>query len=729
MTSTRSSREARKNSEFRRVFFWQLKANRIGAIFYTLGLLVTIPIMHLIVAYSNAEYYLNPANFDEYNTAEAMLNLFSNDMAYDLNSRLTLCLLPLSIVFIVYYCVSAFGFMHGRRSVDLFHSLPVRRIPLLMGSFAAGLVYLYVPIALSLGLCQCISLYYGLVAPYSAAFIWEGSLIGILMITAIYTSSLFFCIVSGTLMDTVISTLALNLGWPLLYYCVYQTIQLTLPGFAYSMDFTYATALSPYLAAFVPFSSNALSLYLDAEMSSFYQISPAFIAWWAALIVVFLLGSIFYYIHRKSECAEDHFSFPLIRGILRFLVSAASGLALGLMLGGLLDSNLIFLIGILVGSAIAHVVSQVIWTHSFRRFWMTVPAYAAMLACIAVFLGVLYTDATGFVTRLPDVSQVEELNFTATDTIDRSKASFLAQTAYMDVTDKNYEYSTNLSPVFTESDDIQVACDFQSTIISHLSGPYTPFNNNSHGYYTDLTYLMKDGSTYRRSYYLPLDPEETADIIAAEVDVVSRDAYMQYSLFPLLTADDMNGVAVDLYSDSSEYSASADGTDELTEKQRKAIWDTFLEELNSPNFEMDIDYLSSDELYDDVAYGDASYAAPESVSGTSPAAPDTLPADRAEAESYFTNTQYYIEFSWLDFEKLPRSYQDLILAVCDENVTPAYVSGGTSTLQIPASCTKTRDLIYKYTRDYGEVYNYVDGEVNSYTYNDGPATSDVLYDD
>lgn len=698
MTSTRSSREERKNNEFRRVFFWQLKANRIGAIFYTLGLLATIPVMHLITAYSDAKHYLDPANFNEYNTAEAMLSAFSNDMACDLNLRLLICLLPLSMVFIVFFCVSAFGFMHGRRSVDLFHALPVRRIPLLMGSFAAGLVYLYVPIALSLALCQCIGLSYGLVAPYSAALIWEGFFISILMLTAIYTSSLFFCIVSGTLLDATISILALNLGWPLLYFCVYTTIQLTLPGFAYSSSATHATIFSPYIAAFIPFMSA--SFYSDMDSLNLYQASPAFIAWWAVLIVAFLFGSIFYYTRRRSECAEDHFSFPVIRGILRFLVSAASGLALGLILGGLLDSNVVFLIGIVVGSAIAHVVSQVIWTHSFHRFWTTIPAYALMLGCTAAFLGVLYTDATGFVTRLPDVSQVKELNFTATDDIDGSKTSYLAKTAYIDVMDKNYEYSVDLSPVFTETEDIQAVCDFQSTIISHLSGPYTPFGHSNNGYYTNLEYTMKDGSLYRRSYYVPLDPKETADIIAAEINVVSRDAYMQYSLFPILTADDINNISIYMYSDSSEYNASVSGKNDLTEEQRNAVWDTFLEELDSPDFDMDVEYSSYD-IYDDVSYEEA-----EADLSPSPSAPDPLPTDRTEAESYFTNTQYYIEFSALDFENLPRRYQDLILAACDEGVIPAFVSGGTSTLQVPACCTKTRDLIYEYAHDYGEVYGY-----------------------
>ncbi len=377
MTSTRSSREERQHNPFRRVFFWQLRANRIGALCFTLCLLIALPAMQLMTAYFGGEFGLPLPAAVESSASASALDSLSAQMAKTLHFQLLCCLLPLSIAFILFYCISAFGFMHRRGSVDLFHSLPVRRTPLLMGSFVAGLVYLYVPIILSLALCQCIGLYYGLSAPYNTTWVLESFLLCLLMLTAIYTSSLFFCVVSGALADAAISILALNLGWPLLCVCVYQIICRTLPEAANSFSLTLATAFAPYLAAFVPLiDSNYL---FDPAISTF-------ILWWAALIVVFLLGSIFFYRRRKSECAESHLAFPVIRGVLRLLISAASGLALGLVLGRLLNSNLLFLTGVVAGSAIAHTVSQLIWTRSFRRFWTTIPAYVLTLCCLFAFL-------------------------------------------------------------------------------------------------------------------------------------------------------------------------------------------------------------------------------------------------------------------------------------------------------------------------------------------------------
>lgn len=715
MTSTRSSREQRRNGAFRRVFFWQLKANRVLAAFYTFFLLISVPLMHLISCFTSAEYYLDPSNYDAYDTAESMMATFQTQTMNDLVMKVTICLIPLSMIFLICYGVSAFGFMHNRRSVDLFHAMPIRRTPMLMGTFMAGLFYLYLPIILSLGLCYSIDVYYGLPQLELLLFTGEILLVTLLMLTAVYTSCLFFCTVSGTLLDAVISIGAMNLGWPLLVFCVYQTMALMLPGFIYGPIVPVLTAFSPFFAAFVPLGDTMLGSFayysgIGQTGSPFFGISPLFLLWWSCITVLFLIGSVLYYKRRRSECAEDHFSYPVIRGVLRFLVSAGSGLGMGLLLGGLLDSNIIFLIGIVAGSAIAHVVSQAIWTHSFRRFWMTIPAYLFMLCCVGGFLYGLYADVTGFVHRLPDVSQVESLTFTPTDVIDGTKGSYLAYTASIEAVTEDYDYLGMISPEFTEDADIQLGIDYQSAILNHISGPYLPFENKQGRFRTELNYQLDNGFLYRREYYIDLDEVETADIIAAESAMVNNETYQSFSLFPTLSEKDISYITVYLDSDSSQYNASND-PETFTEADRKLIWETFLEELNSPDFKMDVTYVYDEpdtEVWEDMS-------TEETYAPTMPYCPDPIPKDRLEAESYFTSVGYRINFNTKRFEDLPRSYQDrLMKAISDtgydyENAKPIYANG-LDTLEVPECCPKTRQLIFELTQKDGEVYHYGEDE-------------------
>ncbi len=740
MISTRSSREERKNSEFRRVFFWQLKSGWLGMAFYTAILLIFVPGLLMVQAYSQSDYYLNQNYWSETDTLETMLSSFAQYMASVLNSRLVLILLPIVLCFIVGWCINAFGFMHGRRSVDLFHALPVRRTPLLLGSYVAGLVFLYIPMALCFALCHAVGLYYHLPAPYSAAFIWQGFLIMVLMATAVYTSSMFFCVCSGTLLDAAISILALNLGWPVLVICIREILSLSLPGYSYQVSAEFASALSPYLAAFIPMGRSLIQSFLGnataetySSATGAYNVSSLFVLWWAALTILFLLGSLLYYTRRKSECAEDHFSFPVIRGILRFLVSAASGLGFGLIFGSLLDSNLAFFLGIVAGAFAAHLVGQMVWTHTLRKFWKTLPAYGLLLCCTALFLVLVTQGGLGFVTRLPAAEKVESVDsFSPTGVVDDSVESYFKESAYIDLILKDqafpeitsaYSYSgstgwiASVTPVFTEASDIQCMIDYHEALTKIYHGPYLPFEKGNTCYYTRFTYHLKNGQTMTRAYNLNLS-EDTTDITEAEAKVIKLDAYTKLNVFQYQSAKHMIGIDVSMSNGGGEYYASAyNDNDDLTDEQKETLWNTLWEELNSPDFSIPVTYEDPNESEGEeygTAYADASAMADTAFDSGSSALtlPDEVPETRAEAEAYFgadAGFTYTITMDSILFAELPQEMQDFIRSQMDDPDAEIDSAQSRGFFDIPECCTKTRDLMYAYSRENGYFYSY-DGE-------------------
>lgn len=725
MISTRSSREERKNSEFRRIFFWQLKNARLGMAFYTASLLIFVPGLLMVEAFSQSDYYLNQKYWAETDTLETMLGSFARYMTNELNCRLVFLLLPIVLCFVIGWCINAFGFMHGRRSVDLFHALPIRRTPLLLGSYAAGLVFLYIPMAVCFALCHAIGLYYHLGAPYNAAFIWQGFLISVLMVTAVYTSSMFFCVCSGTLLDAAISILALNLGWPMLVCCIWSILRLSLPGYSYAINASLATAFAPYLATFVPMGSSFIrsvfnivlgGAYNDAAGA--YNITPFFVLWWVALTVLFLLGALLYYTRRKSECAEDHFSFPVIRGILRFLVSAAGGLGFGLLLGSILDSNSAFIFGIITGAFATHLVSHLVWTHTLRKFWKTLPAYALLLCCTASFIFLVSQGGLGFATRLPAVADVESVDsFTPTDVVDDSVESFFKDSAYIDLILKEKEsiyaaeteeYLSSLTPVFTQSSDIQCVIDYHEALTKLYHGPYLPFGKDDTYYLTSFTYHLKNGQTMNRLYSLNLS-ENTTDVTEAEAKVIKLDAYTKLNLFHYQSAKHIHAFDVYLSYGNAEYDATAYADDNLTDEQRETLWNTLLEELNSPDFHLPVTYVDISEE-DDVAAADASMLAEaDDAPAVSLTVPDEVPETRAEAEAIFgedANFSYNLTLSPVLFSELPQEMQDFIRSQLEDPDMDIDYAQGNCYFNIPECCTKTRDLMYEYSRENGSFYSY-----------------------
>ena len=124
--------------------------------------------------------------------------------------------MTLLLVFTVVFSVSLFRYMHDSHSVDLFHALPVGRVPMLLGRWCAGMTLLAVPAAFNFFLLQVIAwvsgfpalagrqerietvstnlfLYrYGLAEPNFSAGLWQKFGLLLLMTAAAFT----FCVLA-----------------------------------------------------------------------------------------------------------------------------------------------------------------------------------------------------------------------------------------------------------------------------------------------------------------------------------------------------------------------------------------------------------------------------------------------------------------------------------------------------------------------------------------------------
>ena len=91
-----------------------------------------------------------------------------------LNASMPWFILPLLWLFALIFTVSLFRYLHDKRSVDLFHSLPVRRENLLLGRLAAEVTALAVPLLAMELLCLLILLIFGvpLQEPLELGALW-----------------------------------------------------------------------------------------------------------------------------------------------------------------------------------------------------------------------------------------------------------------------------------------------------------------------------------------------------------------------------------------------------------------------------------------------------------------------------------------------------------------------------------------------------------------------------
>ena len=406
MTSTTSFREALR--EWKALYGWNLRRSRGMALLYFGLILLAGPVL-LFLAGSVSSTGLSISAVRSMATVSGALSL------------------PITMIFTLVFAIQRLGYMHNKRSVDLYHAMPVRRIPMLLAAWSASATVLL------------LSLLADVVMMILSAVILGCYDIDVLTVEyfRIFGSQMFFAVVcltfcmlmavcSGTTMDMVISIVLTNFFYPLVILMVMVLGSWLLPGFNGNYSMTLLTALAPFPAMVI--GLIMAGKYTETLLGSGYHWgTPAFFwGWWVLLLLVMLGVSLWLYTRRKSESAESDLAFPVPKLLLRFLCSAGVGLLAGMVFYLVSTSTVSFFFGFLFFSIMAHAVTEALYSRGLKRFIRTLPAYLAMVLCVVVLYCTAATGFFGYATYLPETIQSASVqsgysaNFGNTWAVDRS---------------------------------------------------------------------------------------------------------------------------------------------------------------------------------------------------------------------------------------------------------------------------------------------------------------------
>jgi hypothetical protein len=342
----------RQWKEFKEIYCWSLK-QRFGIMLLYMALLFLALPMIMMLSLFNVQQHIS----SKVSLTEEMANTFSGV----LKALLPILVVPLTLLFILILSVMLYNYMHQKRSVDYFHSLPVGRTPLLLGKYFAGLTLIFVPLTVNFGIIAIILGVNGLGNFVPIINIVYDLLWAMFMVIAAFSFTVLMAVCSGTTMDMVISAIVINLSYPILIMLCQFTSTCILPGLNFGDNFltVYAFAFAPYAAAFVPFLPKN---YSGDTMGT------SFTVWWILMTLVLFIACITLYDKRKSESAENNFAFPLPKIVIRFVATAAVGLGLGItFLSVTGDSNpASFFLGVAAGSLITHIIAEAIYSRGFK---------------------------------------------------------------------------------------------------------------------------------------------------------------------------------------------------------------------------------------------------------------------------------------------------------------------------------------------------------------------------
>jgi len=403
-----------------------------------------------------------------------------NHESYNIEFRLAYILFSIAALYLaalIYACLQ-FRYMHNKASIDLYHSLPVRRIPLLLGKYVSGLTLILIPFTVNFSLLGFLFLctknwpiQNGVQFSEILDFLPE-------FLVALICSYSFYMMVSvltGGLLDMLVFTGVFTGVWPLGYICVSSFAQKLLFGYS-----SYRYGVFPDQSEFVITMFSPLIKLFYLPWNSFFEG-----VWWIALTVIITVGTLYLYKYRRSEAVGKSFAFKKPMIIFKILTTIITGLFISYIFGDMFSGEQSVIVGVVIGLLAGYFLIELVTSRGLKGFIKNIwQAGVALLACICIFTS-LFTGFFGYSSRVPEIGNIESIAFRFYDL------------------EQSYYYNQSL-PEFKSEEAIKAIKELHETIIAKKPKAFEEtqsyMGDGMFGTSINIAYRLKNKTFIRRGY-------------------------------------------------------------------------------------------------------------------------------------------------------------------------------------------------------------------------------------
>ena len=309
--------------------------------------------------------------------------------------------------------VSGFAFLHSKKQVDFYHSLPVKRELIFAVRFVNGILFYVIPYVISL-------LYAYLICGLFGAMSWKvvlggtaGLIVHLMGFTVIYLATILAVLLTGKLLISFFGIFVLNLYAPAIY-ALWSALKeiFFVTSYVRSIDIEdvflklkYASPISYYLNLY-------LNVYNAETMKVFWLELGAFLIFGAVLAVI----CIWLYKKRMSEKSETAMSFQVSEPIIRILIAVPVGVLVGFMFfliqndyNGHATAILWMVFGCIIGAVLVHGFIESLYRGDIKKCLSHKIQLAVTVAAAILIPLFFYYDVFGYDSYLPKKSQVKEM--------------------------------------------------------------------------------------------------------------------------------------------------------------------------------------------------------------------------------------------------------------------------------------------------------------------------------
>lgn len=397
-----------------------------------------------------------------------------------------------------------FSYLNSKKSLDVYHALPITRKDLFLTGLAASIVVVLLPFLLVYGVGW---IYNIMVVPgVDNTLIFENLYYSLALAMAIALPFMFSMMNTGTAVDGFLYGLIIHLI-PMIAYGTYLVFGNTvLLGFRAPTNNTFLLFTAPLWSIF-ELNLNRNLVYPNPDLVALYWFVMSFGMAWLVL---------YFYKIRRSEKAETPFTnnkfYPIIVSMFILIIQFFFYSTFTLLTDGRsLDfRTLIFPVFF---TFVGYMILDVIANRGFKNFIKALVKFAILtVVSLAVFIGATLSGGAGYTSFVPNPNNVEKVEFLINDELG------LFSPAYT-----SYIYNDTKGIIaYEEKADIEGIVTFHKSIVDRFKELGVTSNNYFFNEETNVTttypfkltswvtsnvqfkYTMKNGSTTLRSYTIPV---------------------------------------------------------------------------------------------------------------------------------------------------------------------------------------------------------------------------------
>lgn len=297
--------------------------------------------------------------------------------------------------------ISGFSYLHSRKKMDFYHSIPLRRERLFLIQQVSSFILYLLPL---LGNYLLMLMVGGI-----KGALWTGTLLTILQGLAVQMVNFFLIfetVVLGMMLTGKLLVAILGIG---VLFAYFPGIVSILEG--YANFFRTYTGTVDFGWEWLRYCTPLYSVYWSQQEKGNIWLLLIFLAAGFMLMGI----SLFLYKIRSTEAAEQSMAFPKSQSVIKWMLVLASSLGSGLIMSQIAvkkDSLWLFF-GILVGVILASGITEIVYSYDFRRAFSH-RLQLLLMAIVAVGVGSVFRfDLLGYDTWLPKKDQVESMAVSA----------------------------------------------------------------------------------------------------------------------------------------------------------------------------------------------------------------------------------------------------------------------------------------------------------------------------